>query len=160
MSLNFHCELSKTLCVCTSACVCICSCMYVSNFCLFTLKQLTHYHSTDITKPILKWIDVISHYQPEVCKILEHSDESLLSLANNLFEKGIIDDMTKNEVDRQKGYDGADTMIEYVKMKIKQTPALCQTFLQVMEKLVVLEDVVEHIKNKSGKKYMYYEFVI
>ena len=82
---------------------------------------------------------------------MQDNDESLLSLANNLFDKGILDDMTKNEVDRQKGYGGADTMMDFVKMKIKQTPALCQTFLEVMEKFVVLEDVVEHMKNKPGK---------
>ena len=122
------------------------------------LKKIDHYPSTDITKPILKWIEAISHYQLEVCKLLEHNDGLLVSLANNLFEKGIIDDMTKNEVDRQKGYDGADTMMDYVKMKIKQTPELCQTFLQVMEEFIVLEDVVEHVKNKPGKNY--YEFVI
>ena len=130
---------------------------YVSNF-LYIHIKIDHYRSLDITKPILKWIEVISHYQLEVCKILEHNDGSLLSLANNLFKKGIIDDMTKKEVDRQKGFDGADTMMEYVKMKIKQTPALCQTFREVMEELVVLEDVVEHMKNKPGKNY--YEFVI
>ena len=128
------------------------------TFCVFTIKQIDHFSSIDITKPILKWIDVISHYQPTVCKFLEDNDGLLLSLANNLFDKGIIDDMTKNEVDRQKGYSGADTMMDFVKMKIKQTPALCQTFLEVMEEFVVLEDVVEHMKNKSGKNY--YQFVI
>ena len=117
-------------------------------------KNIYHYCSTDITNPILKWIEVISHYQQEVCKILKHNDALLLSLAINLVEKGIIDEMTKNEVDRQKGYDGADTMMDYVKIKIKQTPALCQTFLQVMEEFVVLEDVVEHIKNTPGKTIM------
>ena len=60
---------------------------------------------------------IICHHG-EVCSRLDTVEGSLLLIAGRLFQTCIIDMKTKNEVFRQKGYEGANTMIDYVLMKI------------------------------------------
>ena len=103
------------------------------------------------TKSAFKLIEVITHHQDKLCQILHHNEGVLLLLLMKLVEKGIIDDMTKNEVDRQKGYEGADTMMDYMKMKIQQIPELFRSILQVMREFVILEDVVDNMKQERSE---------
>ena len=100
------------------------------------------------TKSAFKLIEVITHHQDKLCQVLHHNEEVLLLLLMKLVENSIIDDMTKNEVDRQKGYEGADTMMDHVKMKIQQIPALSQSILQVMREFAFFEDIVENMKQE------------
>ena len=109
------------------------------------------YSSIESTKSAFKSIEVITHHQDSVCQILHHNEGVLLLFLRKLVEKGIIDDVIKNEVDRQKGYEGVDTMMDHMKMKIQQIPDLFPSILQVMKEFVILEDVVENMKQERSE---------
>ena len=83
------------------------------------------------------------------CTRLDTVEGSLLLVAERRFEKCIIDMKTKNEVFRQKGYEGANTMMDYVLMKIEQNPQLFQLVVDVLGELDILEAVVKEMKRKD-----------
>ena len=83
----------------------------------------------------------------EVCAILDSNDSSLLPLVLMFCEKGIIDERTKNEIDHQNIYEGANIMMKYLRMKVEHSPNIFQTVLEVMGEVDVLERVVEKMKD-------------
>ena len=90
--------------------------------------------------------EVIRCHHGEVCRILDTVEGSLILVAGRLYEKCIIDMKTKNEVFRQKGYEGANTMMDYVLMKIEHNPQLFQLAVDVLGELDILEAVVKKMK--------------
>ena len=93
--------------------------------------------------------EVIRCHHGEVCRILDTVEGSLILVAGRLYEKCIIDMKTKNEVFRQKGYEGANTMMDYVLMKIEQNPQLFQLAVDVLGELDILEAVVKEMKRRD-----------
>ena len=90
----------------------------------------------------------MNRHNGEVCTIV-NLESALLPLVLKLFERGIIDESTKNDVDRQNDYKGAKMVMEYLQRKVEQTPEIFPTVLEVMGEVNALEAVVEKMKDEA-----------
>lgn len=90
--------------------------------------------------------DILRSQSSRVCTILSGSDDLLLLFAGKLYDKGIIDRLTKNEVRRTKGYEGADIMMDYLLTKLGEQPSLFETVLDLMKEIELLSTVAAELE--------------
>ena len=88
-------------------------------------------------------------YHHGICKIMEKSGTTLRDLTGELFQEGIVDTATKNEIFRQKGYDGADTLMDLVEMKVDANPQNFDTVLQIMHSQDDLQEIVQKMEDND-----------
>ena len=81
-----------------------------------------------------------------MCRTLNTSEPALLSLNCELYSHRIIDQPTMLEVNREKGFKGANTLMDYVEMKVEQNHEYLHKVLQIMECLC---DVVMRMKKEN-----------
>ena len=104
-------------------------------------------NSTTMTKQGRRFSQVMRCHHDEVCTIFDNVESSLLPLVLKFYEKGIIDERTKNEICHQSKRQGADIMMKYLRMKAENNPEIFQTVLELMGEVNVLQTVVPKIKD-------------
>ena len=80
---------------------------------------------------------------------MEKSGTTLRDLTGELFQEGIVDTASKNEIFRQKGYDGADTLMDLVEMKVDANPQHFDTVLQLMRRQDDLREIVQKMEEND-----------
>ena len=93
--------------------------------------------------------DVLRSHLADLCKLLNISEPTLLSLTNELYSKNVIDRDVKIEVIRKGGSIGADILLTHVEMKIKQNPEHRDVVQKAMEKEHFLHEITQKIKRES-----------
>ena len=84
-----------------------------------------------------------------LCRTLNTSEPALLSLNCELYAHRIIDQPTMLEVNREKGFKGANILMDFVEMKVEQNHEYLPKVLQIMEKQECLCDVVMTMKKEN-----------
>ena len=87
----------------------------------------------------------------ELCRLLNVSEPTLLSLTIELYAKGIIDVNMQIDVLKKGGYVGANILLTHVQMKIEQNPECLDIVQKAMENEQFLNEIVK--KMKKGKLY-------
>ena len=105
-------------------------------------------YSTD-TKAAMISPDVLRLNHGELCKLLNTSEQTLLSLATELYSKSIIDMTIKIDVHNKGGYNGADILLSHVQMKIEQSPEHLDTVQKAMENEQFLDEIIKKMKKES-----------
>lgn len=95
--------------------------------------------------------DILRSHSSEICHTLNISDISLQSLSVSLFSDGIIDNLTKINVMRTKGLDGARCLMQSVGKVIEndKTGNKLKTLLARMKELAILKDTAESIEDSG-----------
>ena len=106
-------------------------------------------HSTD-TRAAMITPEIFRSNHAELCKLLNTSEQTLLSLTTELYSNRIIDTKIKSDVNSKKGYEGADILLTHVQMKIDQSPEHLDTVWKAMVNELVLDEIVK--KMESMKK--------
>ena len=110
-------------------------------------------NSTD-TRPATISSNVLRSNHAELCKLLNVSDPTLLSLTVELYAKAVIDVNIKMEVLKKGGYAGADILLTHVQMKIEQSTEYLDIVQKVMENEQFLHEITENMKRESGKEHI------
>ena len=84
-----------------------------------------------------------------LCRTLNTSEPALLSLNCELYSHRIIDQSTMFEVNREKGFKGANIFMDYVEMNVEQNHDYLDKLLQIIEKQECLHDVVMRMKKEN-----------
>ena len=106
-------------------------------------------YSTD-TRAAMISPDVFRSNHAELCKLLNTSEPTLLSLTIELYSKSIIDTKIKIDVLKEGGLAGADILLTHVQMKIEQSPAEhLDTVQEAMENEQFLDEIVKKMKKES-----------
>ena len=85
----------------------------------------------------------------ELCKLLNVSDSTLLTLTLVLYAKGIIDVNIKTDVLNKGGFAGADTLLTHVQMKIEQNLEYLDIIQETLEEEQFLDEIVTKMKRES-----------
>ena len=93
---------------------------------------------------------LVSHHNA-ICSVLSVSKPTLISLNGMLYSNHIIDMPTKTSVSSKGGYEGADILLDHVRMKVESKPHILQTVLKAMKEHVSLVDIVEKMENWEGE---------
>ena len=110
-------------------------------------------NSTD-TRPATISSNVLRSNHAELCKLLNVSETTLLSLTVELYAKAVIDVNIKMEVLKKGGYAGADILLTHVQMKIEQSPKYLDIVQKVMENEQFLHEIIENMKRESRKEHI------
>ena len=92
--------------------------------------------------------EVLRDNYAELCDLLDASPETLNRLAVKMFSKNMIDMAIKNEVLRIKGFQGADTLLKHLMMKVEAKPERFNTILEIMIKHETTKDITEKMKKE------------
>ena len=127
--------------------------IYYYYYYYFMLLLILGMNSTD-TKPAMISSNVLRSNHAELCRLLNVSDPTLLSLTVELYAKQIIDLSIKIEVLKKAGFAGADILLTHVQMKIEQTPEYLDIIQKAMENEQFLHEIIEKMKRESGKEHV------
>ena len=83
----------------------------------------------------------------ELCRLLNVSESTLLSLTVELYAKEIIDLNVKIDVLKNGGFAGADILLTHVQMKIEQKPEQLDIVQKAMEREHFLHEIVKKMKH-------------
>ena len=93
-------------------------------------------------------------YHSTICRTLSRSNETLQSLALDLFSEGIVDDQTKIVVmgaDSSRFFSAANLLMDGVRLKLEQTPKMAKKVYETMHRQGYLCSIVEEMqKNESS----------
>ena len=95
---------------------------------------------------------VLRSKHAELCRLLNVSESTLLSLTAELYAKEIIDMNIKIEVRNKGGFSGADILLTHVQMKIEQNPEHLAIVQKALEKEQFLDDIVKKMNKESRKE--------
>ena len=91
--------------------------------------------------------DILVSHRSEISKVLTVSETTLLSLTVKLYEKQIVDDLTKAEIISQTGVRAANTLLDLIELRVKYKPQLLHTVFDAMKENMALKDIVEQMEN-------------
>ena len=94
-------------------------------------------------------VSVLRDNRVALCRTLNTSEPTLLSLNCELYAHRIIDQPTMLEVNREKGFKGANILMDHVEMKVEQNHEYLPKVLEIMEKQEYLRDVVTTMKKEN-----------
>ena len=86
-----------------------------------------------------------------MCSRLSSSEESLLLFAGKLYDKELIDMGTKSEVRRNKGYEGADIMMDYLQTQLKDRPVIFTSVINIMKEVELLKTIAIDMETAARK---------
>ncbi len=92
--------------------------------------------------------EVLRDYHGELCQLLDASSETLSSFVVNLYAKRMIDMANKHEVLRTKGYQGADTLLDHLMLKVEAKPERFDKILEILMKQGATKDIAEKMKRE------------
>ena len=95
--------------------------------------------------------DILVTHHDDLCKALTVSETALFSLTGNLYSKRILDFRTKSEITSKGGYKGADTLMDYLEMRVDHNSAMLYNVLQAMRELEDLKDIVDKMDSWEGE---------
>ena len=98
----------------------------------------------DVARPS----DVLVSRHSDVCSTLSVSETTLESLTGKLFQLRIVDRSTKTAVMSKAGYKGADTLLDYVEMRVDNNPEILQSVFEAMSECESLKEIVHQMKRK------------
>ena len=110
-------------------------------------------NSTD-TRPALISSNVLKSNHADLCRLLNGSEPTLLSLTAELYAKGIIDTNIKIDVRNKGGFSGADILLTHVQMKIEQSPEHLHIVQKAMENEQFLHEIVKNKKKETMKEHI------
>ena len=110
-------------------------------------------NSTD-TRPALISSNVLRSNHAELCRLLNGSEPTLLSLTAELYAKGIIDMNIKIHVCNKGGFSAADILLTHVQMKIEQSPEQLDIIQKAMENEQFLHEIVKKMKKEFVKEHV------
>ena len=87
----------------------------------------------------------------ELCRLLNASEPTLLSLTVELYAKKIIDTNIQIDVLKKGGLVGANILLTHVQMKIEQSPE----YLDIVQKAMENEQFLHEIMTKIKKSKFY-----
>ena len=93
--------------------------------------------------------DIIRHHFDQLCKILNTSSTTMITLAGKLYAKRIIDMSTKSEILATRGLESANLLMDLVMIKIDQRPERLEAVLLIMEELEDLQDILKQIRKEQ-----------
>ena len=91
---------------------------------------------------------LVSHHN-DICKILDASETTLISLTGKLFQLRIVDRPTKIYVTSKGGYKGADTLLDHVETRVDNNPQILITVLEAMRENTALKDITEQLETET-----------
>ena len=100
---------------------------------------------------ISKASDILVTHHDDLCKALTVSETTLFSLTGKLYSKRIVDFRTKSEITTKGGYKGADTLMDYLEMRVDHNSDMLYNVLQAMRELEALKDIVEKMDSWEGE---------
>ena len=95
---------------------------------------------------------VLRLHHAELCRLLNTSESTLLSLTVELYAKEIIDVNIQIDVLKKGGFAGANILLTHVQMKIEQSPEHLDTVQKAMENEQFLDEIVKKMKKESMKE--------
>ena len=95
--------------------------------------------------------DILVAHHDDLCKALTVSETTLFSLTGKLYSKRILDFRTKSEITLKGGYKGADTLMDYLEMRVDHNSDMLYNVLQAMRELEALKDIVEKMDSWEGE---------
>ena len=110
-------------------------------------------NSTD-TRPALISSNVLRSNHADLCKLLNGSEPTLLSLTTELYAKGIIDINIKIDISNKGGFAGADILLTHVQMKVEQSPEHLDIIQKAMENEQFLHEIVKKMKKETMKEHI------
>ena len=90
----------------------------------------------------------------ELCRLLNVSEPTLLSLTVELYAKGIIDLKMQIDVLKKGGFAGANILLSHVQMKIEQCPEHLDIVQKAMDNEQFLDEIVTKMKQETMKKHI------
>ena len=100
---------------------------------------------------ISKASDILVTHHDDLCKALTVSETTLFSLTGKLYSKRIVDFRTKSEITTKGGYKGADTLMDYLEMRVDHNSDMLYNVLRAMRELEALKDIVEKMDSWEGE---------
>lgn len=93
-------------------------------------------------------LNVFRKHHHELCTILDTSPTTLISFTGKLYSEKLVDVATKNEVLRTKGYQGANTLLDHLALKLEydNSSRRYKVILELMLQEEVLQDLGEKMK--------------
>ena len=110
-------------------------------------------NSTD-TRPALISSNVLRSNHADLCRLLNCSEPTLLSLTTELYAKGIIDINIKIDISNKGGFAGADILLTHVQMKVEQSPEHLDIVQKAMENEQFLREIVKKMKKETMKEHI------
>ena len=110
-------------------------------------------HSTD-TRPAIISSNVLRSNHAELCRLLNCSEPTLLSITVELYAKKIIDTNIQIDVLKKGGLAGANILLTHVQMKIEQSPEYLDIVQKAMENEQFLHEIVKKMKKETMKEHI------
>ena len=120
---------------------------------LFSITIIIETNPTD-TRPAVISSSVLRSNHAELCRLLNVSEPTLLSLTVELYAKGIIDLKIQIDVLKKGGFAGANILLTHVQMKIEQCPEHLDIVQKAMDNEQFLDEIVTKMKKESMKKHI------
>ena len=92
--------------------------------------------------------DVLVTRHNDICSILSVFEITLESLTGKLFQLRIVDRSTKIAVMSKAGYKGADTLLDYVEMRVDNNPKILRAVFEAMSECEPLKGIVYQMERK------------
>ena len=93
--------------------------------------------------------DVLVSDHNDICKILDASETTLISLTGKLFQLRIVDRPTKIDIMSKGGYIGADTLLDHVETRVDNNPQVLITVFEAMRENTALKDITEQLEKET-----------
>ena len=97
--------------------------------------------------------NVLRSHHAELCRLLNGSEPTLLSLTAELYAKGIIGMYIQIDVLKKGGFAGANILLTHVQMKIEQSPEHLDIVQKALENEQFLDEIVKKMKKQSTQEY-------
>ena len=93
----------------------------------------------------------LRRHHHDICKILDASPPTLESFTGALYQKEIVDGNTKREVFRLMGYKGADTLLDYMLLRVESNARFIEDIIEVMRKEEALDVIVTKLEAECSQ---------
>ena len=104
------------------------------------------------TRSAMITLNVLRSNHAELCRLLNGSKPTLLSLTAELYAKRIIGMNIKIDVQDKGGFSGADILLTHVQMKIEQSPEHLDIVQKALENEQFLDEIVKKMKRESTQE--------
>ena len=86
---------------------------------------------------------LLRKYYSKICEILNVYEVTLESLTIDMYSCRLIDCMTKNQVLREKGYAGANVLMDCIMLKLDQTPTKVRDVFRILCRQKTLHSIAK-----------------
>ena len=104
------------------------------------------------TKSAMITLNVLRSKHADLCRLLNGSEPTLLSLTTELYAKGIIGVNIQIDVLKKGGFAGANILLAHIQMKIEQSPEHLDIVQKALENEQFLDEIVKKMKRESTQE--------